>query len=245
MVAREEIERLLWGPGGAGHEQGINACVREIRRALGDDSRAPSFVETVAKRGYRFIAPIEPETNANAPATRVDVRRRTRSRGPVSLGVLTIFALAAALWAWRGPSGGSAPVWVAIAPVQHGGSAADERVAEALVTDIISKCRRLSVERLRVTRWDTQWGYNRASGTVERDGRPLGVDYLIETELRATEGRASIVLHLFRAGDGALVWSRTVARSEPRVLSGVDEAGSAVAQVVLQLGRRSALAGDR
>src|SRR5262249_39832395 len=57
VVKKEELLDALW-PGTLVGDDGIIVCVRELRRALGDDSRTPQFIETLRKRGYRFIAPL-------------------------------------------------------------------------------------------------------------------------------------------------------------------------------------------
>jgi DNA-binding winged helix-turn-helix (wHTH) protein len=60
LVTRDEIRDLLWGTDTfVDFEQGMNTAVRQIREALGDDAETPVFVETVPKRGYRFIAPVD------------------------------------------------------------------------------------------------------------------------------------------------------------------------------------------
>jgi DNA-binding winged helix-turn-helix (wHTH) protein len=60
LVTRDEIKELLWGTDTfVDFEQGMNTAVRQIREALGDDAERPVFVETVPKRGYRFIAPVD------------------------------------------------------------------------------------------------------------------------------------------------------------------------------------------
>jgi DNA-binding winged helix-turn-helix (wHTH) protein len=60
LVTRDEIRDLLWGTDTfVDFEQGMNTAVRQIREALGDDAETPIFVETVPKRGYRFIAPVD------------------------------------------------------------------------------------------------------------------------------------------------------------------------------------------
>src|SRR5438045_1761117 len=60
LVTREEIQEALW-PNGTTVEfsQGLNFCIRQIRAALNDDAREPRFIETLPKRGYRFIAPVD------------------------------------------------------------------------------------------------------------------------------------------------------------------------------------------
>jgi DNA-binding winged helix-turn-helix (wHTH) protein len=62
LVSRTQIVAKLWGGNVfLDSERSINTAVRKIRRALGDDSRHPQFVETVVGQGYRFIAPLVPE----------------------------------------------------------------------------------------------------------------------------------------------------------------------------------------
>jgi DNA-binding winged helix-turn-helix (wHTH) protein len=60
LLTREEISRELW-PGGTfvDFEHGVNSAVNRIREALGDKANAPRFIETLARRGYRFVAPVE------------------------------------------------------------------------------------------------------------------------------------------------------------------------------------------
>jgi len=58
LVTREEIQHELWDQDTfVDFEQGLNVCIRQIRAALNDTPAAPRFVETVPRRGYRFIAP--------------------------------------------------------------------------------------------------------------------------------------------------------------------------------------------
>src|SRR6202041_1406075 len=57
---REEISRGLWPDGTfVDYEHGVNSAINRIREALGDTAAGPRFVETLARRGYRFIAPVE------------------------------------------------------------------------------------------------------------------------------------------------------------------------------------------
>jgi len=60
LVTREEISRQLWPDGTfVDAEHGVNSAVNRIREALGDTASNPRFVETLARRGYRFVAPVE------------------------------------------------------------------------------------------------------------------------------------------------------------------------------------------
>ena len=68
LVTREEIARELW-PGGTfvDFEHGLNSAVNRIREALGDAASSARFVETLARRGYRFVAPVERIVGENEP----------------------------------------------------------------------------------------------------------------------------------------------------------------------------------
>lgn len=60
LLTREEISRELWPDGTfVDSEHGVNSAVNRIREALGDTASSPRFVETLARRGYRFVAPVE------------------------------------------------------------------------------------------------------------------------------------------------------------------------------------------
>ena len=60
VVTREEISRELWPDGMfVDFEHGVNSAVNRVREALGDKANSPRFVETLARKGYRFVAPVE------------------------------------------------------------------------------------------------------------------------------------------------------------------------------------------
>jgi len=60
LLTREEIARRLWPADTfVDYEHGVNSAVNRIREALGDTASSPRFVETLARRGYRFVAPVE------------------------------------------------------------------------------------------------------------------------------------------------------------------------------------------
>ena len=60
MLTREEICRELWPEGTfVDYEHGLNSAINRLREALGDKARNPRFIETLARRGYRFVAPVE------------------------------------------------------------------------------------------------------------------------------------------------------------------------------------------
>ena len=78
VVTREEIRRELWSDGTfVDYDQAMNFAVKQVRDVLRDSAEQPLFIETVPRRGYRFIAPIEParaEPSHSPEATSTTVR---------------------------------------------------------------------------------------------------------------------------------------------------------------------------
>jgi pimeloyl-ACP methyl ester carboxylesterase/DNA-binding winged helix-turn-helix (wHTH) protein len=75
LVTKDEFMDRLW-PGVFVGDAALKVCVREIRRALGDDSQQPRYVETAHRRGYRFIAPVTVVTSPTADAPLVSTAAR-------------------------------------------------------------------------------------------------------------------------------------------------------------------------
>ncbi|MDQ3347937.1 MAG: transcriptional regulator, partial [Acidobacteriota bacterium] len=71
LVPKDELFTALW-PDVAVTDNALTQAVSELRQALGDDPARPTYIQTVARRGYRFIAPVEsaPPRAAESPATR-------------------------------------------------------------------------------------------------------------------------------------------------------------------------------
>ncbi len=59
VLTRNDIRERIWCDSFVDFEQGLNFCIRQIREALGDTADAPRFIETLPRRGYRFLRPVE------------------------------------------------------------------------------------------------------------------------------------------------------------------------------------------
>jgi DNA-binding winged helix-turn-helix (wHTH) protein/tetratricopeptide (TPR) repeat protein len=94
-VTREELRAAVWADGTVVEfDQGLNYCIRQIRIALGDDARTPVYIETLPKRGYRLIPPLEAGISIEAPTS----TRRAFSWRLGAAAVAGIGLIAAALW---------------------------------------------------------------------------------------------------------------------------------------------------
>src|SRR5467141_3673671 len=69
VVTREELQKKLWPADTfVDFDHGLNAAIRRLRDALGDSAENPRFVETLARRGYRFVAPVAAKPNGTSLA---------------------------------------------------------------------------------------------------------------------------------------------------------------------------------
>ena len=89
LISRETIHEALWTDRVVEYEQSLNFCVRSLRRALNDDAAQPHFIETVPRRGYRFVAPVEPFEVSQLPGHATPARRIERWVG-LALIVVTL-----------------------------------------------------------------------------------------------------------------------------------------------------------
>jgi DNA-binding winged helix-turn-helix (wHTH) protein/tetratricopeptide (TPR) repeat protein len=66
VVSKDELIRAVW-PDVAISDSALTSCIKELRRALGDDARQPRFIETLNRRGFRFLAPVVAAAARHAP----------------------------------------------------------------------------------------------------------------------------------------------------------------------------------
>ncbi len=105
IVTREELQEQIWGSVFVDFDQSLNKAVNRVREALNDDAGTPQYVETVPRRGYRFIAPVAvlPQTEAQGqvvpanPGPTATPPQPTSHRRPSRMVVLIAVATAGVL----------------------------------------------------------------------------------------------------------------------------------------------------
>jgi len=109
VVSREELQQKLWPADTfVDFDVGLNTAIRKLRQALNDDAENPRYIETLAKRGYRFMAPVidtASDTNGSS-AGRVHAAGIGSKRWIWIAAAVVIIAVAAGLifWRTRGPA---------------------------------------------------------------------------------------------------------------------------------------------
>ena len=179
VVTRDELFTTVW-PGTVVGDEALSQSVTKLRRALGDDSRAPAYIETISKRGYRLLAPVGPE--GAQPRT----ARPTPHRGRMGLALAAgAIALAAAAWFFVPPTERAADpapgdgVTVTVLPFESVGTADQAYLARGISDNLMSALAGLSGLRvIRASGGAADAGGARyiASGTVQRDAGTLRVN---------------------------------------------------------------------
>ena len=97
VVTREELQQRIWPDSFVDFDHNLNAAINKIREALGDSAESPRYVETLPRRGYRFIAPVEALDDRPAPSptpqAALDGPQKSKTRALVSLGVVAALVL--------------------------------------------------------------------------------------------------------------------------------------------------------
>ena len=138
VVTREEIQRYLWADSTfVDFEHGINFSINHICRALGDNSERPRYVETLPKRGYRFIGVVE-QPSLRLGTERLECSSRLARYGKpqpriiamsMGLGVIVLACVALGIHAWKSHRGAVSPDKMQIARLTESGNAEDVAIS--------------------------------------------------------------------------------------------------------------------
>lgn len=236
LVTRADIVDHLWGKDVfVDVETGIHTAVRKIRRALEDSTDAPSFVETVPGRGYRFVAPVAVESSA-APqpasvATTPAETERRRLLLKIAIGVLAVAVSAAVLWTKRDRPPTS--VSLAVLPFDNvTGEREQQYLANGLTEEMIAALGQIDPDRLRVLGRTSTIAYRGTQKSALQIGNELGVDYLVEGTVQAEHERVRVTSRLIRARDQLQLWSAVYDRTDTSILGLQSELSAAIAEQI-------------
>jgi len=242
LVSREELREEVWGRETfVDFEHGLNLCVQQIRAALDDDADTPRYIETLPRRGYRFIMPMgglaEVVSVQSSPATVPPSGLRFASwRAATFLIILLTIGIVLAVVnpdGWRERMlGGSRPVrTIAVLPLQNlsGDSAQDyfaDGMTEALTTDLAR------IERLQVISRTSTMQYKAAKKPLPAIARELGADAIVEGSVERSGDHVRITAQLVRATTDRHLWAETYERDLKDILTLQDEIASAIAREI-------------
>lgn len=173
LVTRDDLRRRLWDDDVfVDFDNNLNTVLGRLREALNDCAERPRFIETLPKRGYRFIAQVHPVTGAFADSA----QRSSR------LLVLPFLNLS--------------------------GDPGEEYFSDAMTDEIITAIAALSPVDLGVIARTTAMRYKETRKDVERIGRELTVDYVVEGGVRRAGDRVTINVQLIQVKDQTHVFAK-------------------------------------
>jgi TolB-like protein/DNA-binding winged helix-turn-helix (wHTH) protein/Tfp pilus assembly protein PilF len=248
VVTREELRDKLWPADTfVDFDHSLNTAVRKLREALGDSAETPRYVETLARRGYRFVAPVAalgptppPAHSAAAevasPSAPMTARRPPSARRVVVIAAVLTSAALVAYWVGgrtRPPTQPGRRLTLAVLPFDNlSGDADQEYLSDGLTEEMITQLGRLEPDRLRVTARSSTWKYKHAERDIDRLRRELGADYVLEGSLRRSGERVRVTAQLIQAVDQTHVWAETYERDLRDVLVLESEVARAVARAI-------------
>ena len=187
LISQDEIIAKVWD-GRNVSANSVAVAISDIRRALDDDPKAPTFIETVPKRGYRLIADVtlEQEPDNNIPDPVATGPRPVARLGLVGLSAMLALALILVLTLLR-PGSGSARMTVAVIPATNQTGDTQYDALTASVTEL------LAVELAR---------QNAFTVATQSDA-----DIQVSGKLILWDGHASMSIHAISVPSGEVVWS--------------------------------------
>lgn len=220
LVSGEEIRELLWPDTQVEFEQSLHTCIRQIRAALGDSASAPRYIETIPRRGYRFLAEAEDGGDRAVSPSRDERPHENEPRSPsprrrIGVGLGAAAALVLVLLVLRAVAGSATtPVRVAVMPFEPLTNQSllqpNNDLAETIVALLVA-VREPTLEVIG------------PSTTEIYDGRPARlrdlfhehrVDYVVNGRQTGGEAPPRILIEIIRA-DGAHVWVRYLDELQP------------------------------
>ena len=232
MVTREQLIARLWPKGVVEFDTGLNTAMRKLRIALGDDADTPRYIETIPRKGYRFIGTLEPDPAASLPTLPGAIRARPRlKRAPSSGGAPPTAARPSSAW-----PGASAASWRRSCSRWSPGAcpascSRAKRTRKRLPTIVVLPLVDMSVEQneqalcdglteelsnwlahiptLRVVARTSAFAFKGTNTDVREIARQLGATHVLEGSLRRSGDQMRITIQLIEATGGLHIWSRS------------------------------------
>jgi DNA-binding winged helix-turn-helix (wHTH) protein/TolB-like protein len=221
VVLRDELRTHLWGGDTfVDFERGLNFCILQVRAALGDSADSPRFVQTVPRRGYRFIAPVSPDVSpqaltealeappANLPLVGDEAGTPRRWHWAMAVGAIVI--LAPVVWLVftdarpTPPPPTASRIRIAVLPyVNLTGNNDADYLADGFTDALISALGRVSPSRLSVIARTSAMTYRETKKTIPEIGRELQVTHVVEGTVQAGPDGLRVNTNLVAVADNS------------------------------------------
>ncbi len=222
LLTREELRQRVWPEDTfVDFDHALNTAVKKIRAALNDEADSPRYLETVPRRGYRFIAPVQTEMTParnpeELPAEKLEVpeTHRPSINRRVILLAATLIAFVGGGYYWTNyrarASDNNTPnrTIVAVLPFENmTNDPSQEYFSDGMTEETISQLGRLNSQNLGVIARTSAMKYKHSGKGAREIGRELNSDYLLEGSIRREGSRVRVVAQLIRVADQSPRWS--------------------------------------
>ena len=230
VVTRDELRAAIWG----GHthvdyDRGLAYCMAQVRTALGDSGENPRFVQTLPKRGFRFLAPVTIETNGRAPlagqsgdATAAPTApapppaaRTWAGRGRWLTGAAALVLLALV---WVRADGPPRPAIVAVSIFDNEtGDAALDGFVSGLSDLVVTRLTEMAPDRVAVVGNAAALRRPRAIRNLRTLATEVRADYIVIGQLQREDEGLRFILHFIRLRDEVHLSARRLVGERPDV----------------------------
>jgi TolB-like protein/DNA-binding winged helix-turn-helix (wHTH) protein/Flp pilus assembly protein TadD len=252
LVTQDELLQALW-PDTYVNPEVLRKYILDIRKILGDRPDKPTFIETLPKRGYRFVAKVDdcaadlppplsasaaldeavlPEPPASPQATALD-KGQPRTWPILATSVLIVAAIAIYFWPGRSKRSAHAPTNASIAVLPFADMSPDkdqEYFSDGLTEELINNLTKIS--GLKVAARSSAFQFKGKNEDLRNVGKQLGVANVLEGSVRKEGNRLRITADLTNVDDGFQLWAETYNLEVNDVFAAQDKIATAVSRAL-------------
>ena len=246
LVTRDELQKRLWLEDTfVDFEHSLNAAVKRLRAALNDSADQPRYIETLARRGYRFVAPVGGSVVEREAEKTVLIPHQSQAQAAVGHGrrvlwlivVAGVCVLGLAGWGWRlwrnRPATPPVPPVrsLAVLPLQNlSGDPSQEYLADGMTEELIGRL--ANIHGLRVISRTSAMHFKNTQLSVPEIAKTLGVDAIVEGSVIHEGNQVRVHAQLIRGTSDEHIWAGEYQREYGSILALEDEVARTVAQQI-------------
>jgi TolB-like protein/DNA-binding winged helix-turn-helix (wHTH) protein/Tfp pilus assembly protein PilF len=240
IVTREELRQRIW-PGNTfvDYELALKKAVNLLREVLGDSAENPHFIETVPRRGYRFLSTIETAKPPDAePATAASPTRVTiqwKLTGGLALALIAALLFASNIDKLRthifAKSHSLEIRSIAVLPLENLSKDPNQDYFSDGITDALTT-ELAQISSLRVISRTSAMHFKGTRETLPEIGRKLNVDAIVEGSITRSENRVRVTAQLIDAASDLHLWAKSYERDLKDILALQDEVARDIAEEI-------------
>ena len=244
LVTREELRAEIWPVDTfVDFDHSLHNAIARIREALGDSADAPRYIETLPRRGYRYIGPLEDfqrprlaaktgDHHSTPPVALVPPSKRKRSLVLVLCALFTLVLTASTIWWYIHAKAAVPPIHsIAVLPLDNlSGDPSEEFFADGMTDQLTTDLAKFG--SLRVISRTSVMHYKGAKKGLPEIARELNVDAIVEGSVVRSGQRVRVTAQLIQAAGDQHLWAETYDRDLGDILKLQGEVADAIAQQV-------------